>query len=727
MSTWALGDDLGRRGTVALVVVLLLGVILLLVELRRQVRWAAWVALTGVLGLAAFAGAVLRPVRVASHGSLVGPRVLVFVDGSRRLELPGDGTTTRRARALEALRALEQHFGDARLQAYEFSDGALRAVVRKPEASGTTSDLEVALGAALAQGERPDAVVVLSDGRLGGAADGSPGDPLAVLAAPSMPVHTVSLAERGPKDASIRALGTAGAAVAHQPFGLRVEVGCSGGLECKDVPVTLRELLADAPPAVLASGVVRVEDGVGVVELPVTLERPGTRIVEISIAAPAGDAVPENDVRLVPFTVARERLRLLHVAGRPTYDVRALRTWLKSDHSVDLIAFFILRTKEDDTNTEDDAELALIPFPVNELFTQHLPSFDAVILQDIHAVEYQLARHLPALASYVEGGGGLIMVGGPSAFAGGGYDGTAVERVLPVSLPSAGVPYATDEVVPRVTAEGAVSPLLEGLGAALPTLPPLPGYDRLGPARPGAAVLWEHPTERAGSAPMPLLALGEAGDGRSIALALDSTHLFAFSEAAADSSGRGYGALWDGLLGWLMRDPRFEVARVDLPQECIAGRPAALRVSRAAGAPVEVRAVVTPLGQGASPIAEVAGRLEASGQASLALPPLPTGAYVARVTLGAGGPATRFDFACERGGAAWSDSRPDAERLVRIARATGGTSVTARDLSPLPVPRATLVTAERHVTAVLPPWVWTLAGALALGAHWLIRRRAGLP
>ena len=95
--------------------------------------------------------------------------------------------------------------------------------------------------------------------------------------------------------------------------------------------------------------------------------------------------------------MTRDRLRLLHVAGRPTYDVRALRMWLKSDESIDLVAFFILRTDEDNTETTDDSELALIPFPVDELFTEHLPSFDAVILQDIDAVTYKLARHLPAL------------------------------------------------------------------------------------------------------------------------------------------------------------------------------------------------------------------------------------------------------------------------------------------------------------------------------------------
>ena len=95
------------------------------------------------------------------------------------------------------------------------------------------------------------------------------------------------------------------------------------------------------------------------------------------------------------------------------------------------------------------------------------------------------------------------------------------------------------------------------------------------------------------------------------------------------------------------------------------------------------------------------------------------------MTVGAA-PATRLDFACEDGGRAFSDSRPDPERLERIARATNGKSVTPDAVSSLPLPPATEVMVERTAAALVPPWIWSLAAALALGAHWLLRRRAGL-
>ena len=105
--------------------------------------------------------------------------------------------------------------------------------------------------------------------------------------------------------------------------------------------------------------------------------------------------------------------------------------------------------------------------------------------------------------------------------------------------------------------------------------------------------------------------------------------------------------------------------------------------------------------------------------------PLEAGGYTARARIGAA-PPTRHDFACERGGEAWADSRPDPERLERIAVATGGQSVAADALSQLPLPAPTEVAAERHVSPLLPPWLWALSAAFALGGHWVVRRRGGL-
>jgi uncharacterized membrane protein len=63
-----------------------------------------------------------------------------------------------------------------------------------------------------------------------------------------------------------------------------------------------------------------------------------------------------------------------------------------------------------------------------------LQAYDVVILVDIPAEEINRQTHA-ALAGFVSDlGGGLVMVGGRSSFAAGGWKGTAIEPILPVSL-----------------------------------------------------------------------------------------------------------------------------------------------------------------------------------------------------------------------------------------------------------------------------------------------------
>jgi hypothetical protein len=333
---------------------------------------------------------------------------------------------------------------------------------------------------------------------------------------------------------------------------------------------------------------------------------------------------------------------------------------------------------------------------------------------------------LPALADYVRGGGGLIMVGGPSAFAGGGYAHSPLEAVLPVELRGNEQPFDTADFVPRYTEAGRSAPVLRGLtelfGDELPTFS---GSNTLGVARPGAITLWEHPDRRAGQGAMPILALGEAGDGRSIALGVDGTHALSFSEFAERAAGRGYGALWDGLVGWLMRDPRYEALRLDLSGPCIAGLPAKLSLTRLPGAVGDVSIELERLGPKSPPLLTKQIKSPPPGPLEIELGALEAGGYSARASVGPA-PPTRFDFACERGGPAWADSRPDPERLENLAKASGGQSVTRANIDDLSVPDPIEVAAERSSTPLLPAWAWTLAAALALGGHWYARRRQGL-
>ena len=751
--SFALSGDLGHPFVILACALAALSAGLLLLELWRSRRARASAVRIGASGLLAVLGllaAVLRPVGIVSKGSLVGPKVIVLADASRSVDLPGlEGT--RRQMIDRALAELETRSGEVRYTVLAFGDGAPTPIESasdpaKIAASGKPtrapfhprarlrSDLGAALEAvARAADERPAAVVVLSDGRLDRPGEVGAGDAVkAALGALQVPVHTVSLADTAPRDASIRRVLAAGAAVAHQPFSLRIEIGCDGGLSCGDVPVVARELREKGEPTELASGTAHVVAGRATVELPMTIERAGARILEISIQAPEGDAVPENDRRYITLDVTRDRVRVLHVAGRPTYDVRALRMWLKSDASVDVVAFFILRTPADHVEAASD-ELALIPFPVDELFNEHLPSFDAVVLQDFNAEPYGLTKHLPSLARYVDKGGGLIMVGGPDAFGPGHYGGTKLADVLPVELSADRSEQGADLAgfTPRFTEAGRVAPVLGPLRALIgEDLPEMPGVDLVGDAKRDATVLLEHPTRKtAGGAPMPILALGERGSGRTMALTVDGSHRLLFSAFAASAAGRAHGAFWDAMLGWLMRDPRFEPAVIDVRNGCVAGEDTTLTLRPLPGPSGEATVKIVRLGSG-----EVAATLktpvDGTGAAiDLQAGKLASGGYSAVVEIGKGttkGPTTRRDFACESGGDEWADTRPDEDRLRAIAAATGGVFVRAGDAGKLPLPEATQVATERQVAPILPAWAWTTIAALLLGGHWIVRRRGGL-
>ena len=727
--------------------------VLLLFELRRRERGGPLIVATGVLAVLALLAAVARPVRIAARESVIGAKVIVLSDVSRSMALAQNGKSPRSDVRDVAVAEIARKAKEARLHVLGFGDGAAFPLATlagekagepaSTESSSPRSDLTSALRALGASSEeRPQAIVVVSDGRLDDPGEDASKELLQALGRDlKVPIHTIATTPASPADASVRRVSAAGAAVAHVPLPLKVEVGCAGGLSCDELTVTARELREDGPPALLATGLAHLKDGKGTVDLAVTLDRAGARILEIAITPPSGDTIPENDRRLLTFNVARERIRVLHVAGRPTSDVRALRQWLKSDASVDVVAFFILRTQSDTPNARQE-DLSLIPFPVDELFTEHLPSFDAVVLQDFDAQPYGLERHLPQLARYVKSGGGLIMVGGQNSFVAGGYANTPLAEVLPVTLDGSPGATAADvaNLVPAWTDDGRAAPLLSPLHDLVgEELPQMPGANVLGDVRPGGLVLWAHPTRTTKSgAPMPILAIGDQGDGRSIALGIDGAWELEFSQLGARTSGRGYGSLWDGLLGWLMRDPRFEPGQLELVAPCVADTRTLLRVRLpSSSAPrsaepdpkakpmmVEVRRLDK---QDVAPIRiEVPKRASGSSSAvEIALPSLAAGGYTARLKLGAG-PTTRRDFACESGGDEWADSRPDRDRLRALASATGGSFHDATDDLTLPLPKPAVVSAERHVVPVAPSWAWSLAAAIALGVHWFARRRSGL-
>lgn len=728
------------------------GLALLVYEARRSTRGRWQLLGSGLLASTLLLVAVARPVRVSSKDVRIGPKVVVLADTSRSMAIKQTGESRTRAEVRNTvLEDMRKRAGDVRLDVRAFSEGKQRAFSVDNGERGQRSDLRSAVrGVLAAADERPLAFVVVSDGTLDDPQVAVDSAALSAFASEiGVPMSTVATTQTSPRDAAIRRVNTARTSVAHVPFSLRVEVSCTGGLHCEDLTVAAKELREEGSPALLASGIAHVEDGRALVDLTVTLERAGTRTLALSIETPAGDAIPENNTRYLTFEVARERVRILHVAGRPTNDVRALRSYLKQNASVDVVAFFILRAPNDYPKADPD-ELSLIPFPVDELFSDHLPSFDAIVLQDFDAQPYGLGRHLPAIQRYVRAGGGLVMVGGANSFVAGGYAGTPLASVLPVGMDGSPGASAADvaSFEPTWTPMGQqarlLGPLREVVGN---TLPQFAGTNLLGDVVPGAIALWTHPTRRTPSgAPMPVLAVGDMGDGRAIALGVDGTWSLEFSDVGARTAGRGYAALWDGLLGWLMRDPRFEPSQIDVPEGCIANLPTTLRIGPLPESVQQVSVdVVHTDGQPGPKVTAVAKRVTVGdvprsgiigddGSALITLPALASGGYVVTANLelaAANGGTTvgtkvKRDLACEVGGDEWADSEVHPEHLERIARATSGLAVDADHVQSLRFPPPTVVSSEKRVAPVAPAWAWALLATLAAGLNWYLRRTRGL-
>jgi len=92
---------------------------------------------------------------------------------------------------------------------------------------------------------------------------------------------------------------------------------------------------------------------------------------------------------------------------------RGWRNILKSDPSVDLVHFTILRPPEKQDGTPLN-ELSLIPFPIMELFERKLDEFDLVVFDRYRKRGVLTNRYLENIVEYVNGGGALLEAAGPS-------------------------------------------------------------------------------------------------------------------------------------------------------------------------------------------------------------------------------------------------------------------------------------------------------------------------
>lgn len=695
-------------------------------------RRAALIALRVATALAGSLFA-LQPQWVAESVQSVAGRLVVLLDVSRSMSVR-DVAPSRAQRAYQLVSDWSQA-GKQNVELYTFGADARPQRVGALDPASLASEDDTRIQHALERvvsdvGEELGAIVLLSDG-----ADTSSTASAAQLRGLGVRVHSVAFAPEQPLlDDGIVAVKSDALAFLREVAEVEVSVR-STRKSSEPLVVTLRE-----QGQVVSEGTAELDaQGHGKVVLSFTPARLGRAVYTLSIPVAPGDAVVENNERSFLVRVTRDKLRVLLLCGAPTWDTRFLRAFLKADPAIDLITFFILRTSNDMTMASPE-ELSLIPFPTDELFREHLDSFDLVIFQDFNYGPYQVAGYIPRIRDYVVKGGAFAMVGGSRSFGAGGYERTSIADILPVRMVSGTSTLAEGEFQPVLVEQAARHPIVELVpdpAENLKTwaeLAPLVGANRVLEARDGAQALLTHPKERdAKGNPMPVLAVGAAGRGRVLALAADSSWRWSITTAGLRGDASAYERFWDRALRWLARDPLLDPAHVESDRERYgpgAELKARGRLRDARYAPIGTAALqIAVLDALGAVRAERAVRSDADGvvAAELRVPKDP-GAYRLVVREpGAEAILAEQGFLVEAGGDELADPSAQPERMREIARVTGGSFHTADH--PPALQELDRTRARALGTVVSAPfassWYFVLLVVL-FGLEWGVRRAWGL-
>ncbi|MEO0669007.1 MAG: hypothetical protein AAFZ99_13935 [Pseudomonadota bacterium] len=198
------------------------------------------------------------------------------------------------------------------------------------------------------------------------------------------------------------------------------------------------------------------------VELPVTLPHGGLNVIQFTVPEAEGELTDRNNTALIQMNGIRDRLRVLLVSGEPHAGGRTWRNLLKSDSSVDLVHFTILRPPEKQDGVPV-GELSLIAFPTRELFLEKIDDFDLIIFDRYKRRGILPALYLDNVARYIREGGAVLVAAGPDFASADSLYRSPLGQVMPAQ-PSARV--LEEAYRPEVSEIGERHPVTTGLPSA---------------------------------------------------------------------------------------------------------------------------------------------------------------------------------------------------------------------------------------------------------------------
>ena len=277
----------------------------------------------------------------------------------------------------------------------------------------------------------------------------------------------------------------------------------------------------------------------------ITIPHAGANIVEVEASALEGELTPINNRAVISIDGVRDKLRVLLVSGEPHAGERTWRNLLKSDASVDLVHFTILRPPEKQDGTPIN-ELSLIAFPTRELFQQKISEFQLIIF-DRYARQGVLPLiYFDNIAKYVRDGGAVMIASGPDYASPTSLWRTPLDVILPAE-PTGDVTEKSFQ--PMLTEVGKRHPVTRGLEGSEYDPPHWSNWFRLVDIkRTTGTNVMQGPDGK------PLLVLAREGEGR-VALLL-SDHIWLW--ARGYEGGGPHLDLLRRLSHWLMKQPDLE-------------------------------------------------------------------------------------------------------------------------------------------------------------------------
>jgi hypothetical protein len=277
------------------------------------------------------------------------------------------------------------------------------------------------------------------------------------------------------------------------------------------------------------------------VNVDVEIKHAGPNIVEIEASPLDHELTLVNNRAVVVIDGVRDKLRVLLVSGEPHSGERTWRNLLKSDPSVDLVHFTILRPPEKQDGTPIN-ELSLIAFPTRELFQQKINEFQLIIFDRYARQGVLPVAYFDNIARYVRGGGAVLVSAGPDY-----ASSTSIWRTpLDAVLPAEPVGVTEKPFYAHLSDTGKRHPVTRGLEGADAEPPHWSRFFRTVDTRnPAIAPVMT------GSDGKPLLLLSRYGEGRVALLLSDQIWLW----ARGYEGGGPHLDLLRRMSHWLMKQP----------------------------------------------------------------------------------------------------------------------------------------------------------------------------